>query len=352
MATKKCIVLDLDNTLWGGAIGEDGFDGIKLSLSAPGAAFVAFQQALLDFYNRGIILAINSRNNFKEAIKVIQTHPNMILKERHFAAMRINWKDKATNLIDLAKELNVGLDSMVFLDDDPTNRMLIKTTLPEVEIPDLPANPLNYAKFLMSLPYFALAAITDEDKMRGNLYVTERLRQEAEKSFNDRRGFLKNLGLELQIFVDDDSSVARLAQLTEKTNQFNINKCPMTEQEIRELIRNPKYKVLHGRLTDRFGDHGITSLAIVENKKDRWNIKYFLMSCRVIGRGVEEALLSFIAKLADHNKAKKLSIKFVPTEKNKPAEAFVKKFFNGKAVPVGKVIESPAWIKIKDDRKV
>lgn len=346
MNTKKCIVLDLDNTLWGGIVGEDGLDGIKLSLTSPGASFIAFQQALLDLYNRGIVLTINSRNNFEDAIKVIRSHPNMILKEHHFAAMRINWNDKTDNIIDLAKELNIGLDSMVFFDDDSTNRASVRAMLPEVETPELPTNPANYTRFLISLPYFKSITITDEDKMRGNLYVTERLRKEAEKSFVDKNKFLKDLDLELQIFIDDPSSVTRLAQLTEKTNQFNINKHPMTEEEIIELINSPKHKVFYGRATDRFGDHGIINFAVAENKGNLWNIDDFLMSCRVIGRGIEEAFLASIGQVIKTSGAKQLSIKFVPTEKNKPAEEFVNKHFKEKIILTSKIIKSPSWIKI------
>jgi FkbH-like protein len=347
MSVKKCIVLDLDNTLWGGIVGEDGFGGIKLSLSGLGAGFIAFQQALLDLYNRGVILAINSRNNFAEAMEVIRTHPNMILKEQHFAAFRINWNDKAANLVELAKEINIGLEAMIFLDDDPINRASIRAMLPEVEVPDLPADPANYAKFLMSLPYFPAVAITDEDKMRGNLYVTERLRQEAKKTFSDRGEFLKSLSLELQVFIDDQSSVARLAQLTAKTNQFNVNKRPLTKDEILALISHPEYKVFHGRLLDRFGDHGIINLAIVKNQDSVWHLEQLLMSCRVIGRGVEEAFLAAIGQTAKQSNVRRLSISFVQTEKNKPAEEFIKKNFKNNAVSVDKIVNPPDWLTIK-----
>ena len=151
---KKCIVLDLDNTLWGGVVGEDGINGIKLDTETPGNGFLAFQQALLDLLEQGIILAINSKNNYEDAIGVIKEHPNMILKEKHFVAMRINWQDKVENMRELAKELNIGLDSMVFLDDDPLNRGLVQAELPEVEAPELPQDPAKYAKFLINLPYF------------------------------------------------------------------------------------------------------------------------------------------------------------------------------------------------------
>ncbi len=347
MNTKKCIVLDLDNTLWGGIVGEDGFDGIQLSLSHPGASFIAFQQALLDLYNRGIILAVNSRNNFEDAMNVIQTHPNMILKEPHFAAMRINWNDKATNIIELAKELNIGLDSMVFFDDDPTNRATVRVMVPEVEVPELPTNPEEYAKFLLSLPYFPSTAITDEDKMRGSLYVTERLRQEAEKSFPSKEEFLKNLGLELHFLEDDPTSVARLAQMTGKTNQFNVNKIPMTEEEMMGFIEHPEYKVFHGHVADRFGEHGITNLAIVKKNGEDWNIEHFLMSCRVIGRGIEDAFLTTIADSARKEGAKRLLITFIPTEKNAPAQEFINRRFINNETIVEDTPSLPTWITIK-----
>ncbi|MDO8492542.1 MAG: HAD-IIIC family phosphatase [bacterium] len=347
MNTKKCIVLDLDNTLWGGVVGEDGFDGIKLSPSKDGAGFVAFQQVLLDLHNRGIILAINSKNNFDDAIEIIRSHPNMILKEHNFAAMQINWGDKSENLIEISKELNIGLDSMIFFDDDPTNRALVRNVLPEVEVPELPMNATDYAKFLMDSPYFTEVVITDEDKMRGNFYVTERLRKEAEKSFENRESFLKSLGLELQVFIDDTSAVARLSQLTGKTNQFNANKRFLMEEDIIKLINDPKYKIFYGRVTDRFGDHGITNFAVVENKDSVWNIEHLLMSCRVVGRGIEEAFLSFIGKVASLSQAQKLSIDFTKTEKNILAEEFVKNNFKGRTVSINKIKSPPKWVKIK-----
>jgi FkbH-like protein len=347
MITKKCIVLDLDNTLWGGIVGEDGQDGIALSLSHPGASFVAFQQAILDMYNRGVILAINSRNNFDDAMNVIRTHPNMILKEPHFAAVRINWNDKATNIAELARELNIGLDSMVFFDDDPTNRATVRAMLPEVEVPELPDNPEEYAKFFLSLPYFPTSAITDEDKMRGSLYVTERLRMEAEKSFPSREDFLKNLGLEIRFFEDDPSAVARLAQMTGKTNQFNVNKIPMTEEEMTERIAHPGYKVFHASVADRFGEHGITNLAIAKTDDNEWKIEHFLMSCRVIGRGIEDAFLSAIAESARKEGVQRISITFVPSEKNAPAKEFVEKRFTNNEAQTEDIPVSPEWITFK-----
>lgn len=346
---KKCIVLDLDNTLWGGVVGEDGKDGIDLSLAPPGNSFVAFQQALLDHYNRGIILAINSRNNPADALEVIKTHPNMILKENHFAAMRMNWNDKAQNLKELASELNIGLDSMVFLDDDLTNRELVRALVPEVSTPDLPVDPREYVRFLNSLDYFPSEALTDEDKMRGNLYVTERLRKEEEKIYENKENFLKSLGLELTIFDDDNSNIARLSQLSEKTNQFNTSKSPLSESEILNFINSSAHKVLYAKLQDKFGDHGIIAFALIEKKGVNWNIRSLLLSCRVFGRSVEDALLSFILDKARSEGVEKLTIDFKETEKNVPAKEFVKRLFNEGKYDMLKELAIPSWIKIKHD---
>lgn len=341
---KKCIVLDLDNTLWGGVIGEDGFDNIALSLKPPGASFIAFQQALRDLHDRGVILAINSSNNPEDALNVIRTHPNMILKENHFAAQRINWNDKVANMRELAQELNIGLDSMVFLDDSPLNREAMHTFLPEVETPDLPVDPSKYVKFLHALPYFESEAITDEDKMRGNLYVTERLRKETEKHFESRGAFLKSLGIELAIFEDDPSSLARLAQLTEKTNQFNVKKRPLSVEEIEAYMLDDMYAIFHARAIDQFGDQGIIAFALVRKEKDLWHIESLLMSCRVIGRGIEDAFLASIARRAKSEGARDLGIVFEPSEKNDPARVAVERLFKGALNAPVVEFETPDWV--------
>lgn len=343
---KKCIVLDLDNTLWGGVIGEDGFDNIKLSLSPPGDSFIAFQQALRDLYDQGIILAINSSNNPEDALRVIRTHPNMILKEQHFAAQRINWQDKVQNMRELAKELNIGLDSIVFLDDNPLNRESMRTFLPEVETPELPENPSQHAKFLHSLPYFKTGAITDEDKMRGNMYVTERLRKEKEKQFNNREEFLKSLGIELAISEDDQSSLARLAQLTGKTNQFNTKKRPLTEEEIKTFMQNENYAVFHGRAVDQFGDQGIIAFALVRKEKDLWHIESMLMSCRVVGRGIEDAFLAAIARRAEEEDASDIEVTFEQSEKNELARIFVERLFKNTLYAPVSQFKTPDWITV------
>lgn len=343
---KKCLVLDLDNTLWGGVIGEDGKDGIALSLSAPGNSFMAFQQAILDHYDRGVILAINSRNNESDAWEVIRNHPNMILKEHHFSAFRINWNDKATNIRELASELNIGLDSMVFLDDDPTNRAMVRALVKEVEVPELPFDPKDYTQFLNSLPYFESLVITDEDKMRGNLYVTERLRKEEEKQYESKEDFLKSLDLALFVFRDDDSCVPRLSQLTGKTNQFNTLKRPLSEEEIIEYIKSKNHYVYHAKLQDKFGDYGVILFALIEKSAKIWHIKSLLMSCRVFGKDVEEAFFATIVKHAKDEEVELITIAEEETEKNLPAREFIKKHFTRCKYEVKDYPEFPAWVKI------
>jgi FkbH-like protein len=344
MSTKKCIVLDLDNTLWGGVVGEDGKDGIALSLTPPGAHFLAFQQALRDLYDRGVLLAINSANNEDDALAVIRGHPNMILKENHFAARRINWIDKVQNMRELASELNIGLDSLVFLDDSPHQREAMRSFLPEVETPELPADPSLYTKFLHSLPYFASEATTDEDKMRGNLYVTERLRREAEKQFSDREGFLESLGTEMTVFEDDPTALARLSQLTEKTNQFNTVKRPLSADEIAAYMDGNEYAVFHARAMDRYGDHGVIAFALVRKGEGAWHIESLLGSCRVLGRGIEDAFLARVAERAVESGVERLSIDLVPTEKNEPARSFVERLFGTGRAASASCIQKPGWI--------
>ncbi len=327
---KKCIVLDLDNTLWGGVIGEDGIDGVLLSMDEHGAGFIAFQQALLDMYHRGVLLAVNSHNNPDDALAVIRTHPNMILKEHHFAAMRMNWDDKASNIRSLAVELNIGLDSIVFFDDNPLHRESVRAFLPEVEVPELPRNPLLYTETLHALSYFPSGATTNEDAMRGNLYVTERLRREAEKRHTTKDEFLSDLLLKADIYVNDTTSIERIAQLTDKTNQFNTHKVPLAAEEIQALMTDDAYDIFSMRVTDRFGDYGIIGVAVVRTDREAWHIEQLLMSCRILGRGAEFALVGTVSVCAVQAGARELTFSYVPTEKNIPAKTFLDKVLNGK----------------------
>ncbi|MHA1983767.1 MAG: HAD-IIIC family phosphatase, partial [Candidatus Hodarchaeales archaeon] len=215
--SKKCIVLDLDNTLWGGIIGEDGMDGIKLNTNSPGNEFVDFQRLLLSYYHRGIILAINSKNNFDDAIQVIRDHPAMVLRENHFACMRINWQNKAQNMVEIANELNIGLDSLVFFDDNPVERDLIKQSLPEVLVVDLPKSPFLYRKTLEELNDFNVLSLTEEDKKRGEMYFARGKRKEMETKHESLDDFIKTLEIKVKIELVNEFSRPRVTRLINKT---------------------------------------------------------------------------------------------------------------------------------------
>ena len=321
--SKKCIVLDLDNTLWGGVVGEDGFEGIRLGPEPPGNAYVEFQKRLLALFQRGVILAVNSRNNPEDALKVIREHPYMILREENFASVRINWSDKVSNLRELADEINIGLDSMVYLDDDPVNRELVRKMLPDVLVVDLPEDPSYYVNALMELNCFNIFHVTEDDKKRGLMYSQERRRLEAQSSFSDLKSFLKTLEIKVEIQKANSFSIPRISQLTLRTNQFNLTTKRYQEEKIRELTKSGDFLVYSARVKDKFGDYGITGVVIITLKsKDEWEIDTFLLSCRVLGRGVEKTILSWIMEEAKKAKVKRLVGTYIPTQKNPVCKDF------------------------------
>ncbi|MBI2523096.1 HAD-IIIC family phosphatase [Candidatus Woesearchaeota archaeon] len=322
--TKKCIVLDLDNTLWGGIIGEDGLEGIKLGPTPEGRPFMEFQQYLLSLFNRGVILAINSRNNYDDAMEVFKKHPNMVLKENNFAAMQINWNDKIANMKAIAEELNIGTDSLVFIDDDKSNRQMIREAFPEINVVEMPEDPSLYLKTLMDMNDFNILQITEEDKKRGRMYVQQRKRTEFQKSTSNLTEFLKSLNMVVTAERANKFNIPRIAQLTQKTNQFNMTTKRYMEEDIKKFSEDKNYHVFSVRVEDKFGDNGITGAAIIKKGKDIWSIGTFLLSCRIVGRKVEETLLAYIAKEAKKAGAKRITADFIPTEKNSVANDFYK----------------------------
>jgi FkbH-like protein len=323
---KKCIVLDLDNTLWGGIVGEDGFDGIELGHSSNGKAFVDFQKELLSLWNHGIILAINSKNNFDDAMKVINKHPNMILRKKNFASIQINWNDKAQNLKQIAEELNIGLNSIAFFDDDKINRERIKQEFPEVLTIEVPDDPSQFSLILKNLNDFNVLQRTDEDIKRGQMYAQQRERKELEKSISNLDDFLEQLDIKVKMKNSSEFLIPRISQLTLKTNQFNLTTRRYQEEEIRNFTNDHKFIVGCAQVLDKFGDNGITGVYII-NKQDKiWSIDTFLLSCRIMGRGVENGILSQILIDAKHNGVKEIRANFIPTQKNKPAENFLPDF--------------------------
>jgi FkbH-like protein len=325
---RKCIVLDLDNTLWGGIIGEDGFDRIDLSLKPPGMAFVEFQRLLLALYQRGIILAINSRNNEDEALKVIREHPYMVLREENFATLKINWNDKISNIIEIAKELNIGLESIVYFDDDPINRELMSKAIPQIMTVSLPDDPSLYASTLMRINDFNTLAVTSEDMKRGQMYKQEQKRIELKNSASNVEDFLKQLEINVTMKKANNFTIPRIAQLTLKTNQFNLTTRRYQEEDVQTFASDQNKLIGCAQTKDKFGDNGITGVYIVNKNlaEKEWFIDTFLLSCRVMGRGIEDVMLGYILNKAKEEGIIKVKAEFIPTKKNKPCEQLLPDF--------------------------
>jgi len=325
---RKCIVLDLDNTLWGGIIGEDGFDRIDLSLKPPGMAFMEFQRVLLALYQRGVILAINSRNNEDEALRAIRDHPFMVLREEHFATMKINWSDKISNIKEIAQELNIGLDSIVYFDDDPINRELMSKAIPQIKTVDLPDDPSLYASTLMQINDFNTLVMTNEDRNRGEMYRQEHKRTELKRSSSNLEDFLKQLEIRVTMKKANNFTIPRIAQLTLKTNQFNLTTRRYQEEDVETLAQDHTKLIGCAQTQDKFGNNGITGVYIVnKNHVDKeWFIDTFLLSCRVMGRGIEDAMMGYILSKAKEEGVTKVKAEFIPTKKNKPCEQLLPNF--------------------------
>ena len=318
----KCVAVDLDNTLWGGVIGEDGMTGIKLSQEFPGAAFQAVQRALQDLSRRGILLAIASKNNAADAMEALSSHPGMLLEPRDFVAMRINWNGKAQSLREIAAELNIGLDSVAFVDDNPVERQVVREQAPEAIVIELPADPMQFAQCLRDCPYFERLTLSEEDRQRGQYYAAQRERAELESSVTSKEDFYRTLEQVADIALVTPATLARVAQLTQKTNQFNLTTRRYTEQQISEMAACTGWRVWGMRVTDRYADNGLVAVAITRLEGEVCEIDTLLMSCRVIGRTVETALLARLAEDARTRGAAKLQGWFLPTKKNAPAQDF------------------------------
>ncbi|MFL6451859.1 MAG: HAD-IIIC family phosphatase [Bryobacteraceae bacterium] len=317
--TKKCVVLDLDNTLWGGIVGEDGIDGIVLGSEGQGLAYAEFQQELANLERKGVLLAICSKNNEDDAMEVLRSHPSMRLREGHFAAIRINWEDKATNLQALAHAMNLGLDSLVFIDDNPFERELIRSTFPEVLVPDWPSDVSDYKTALLELgaEHLLRIALTQEDAERTAMYHSEVRRQAFASSTGSLEDYLRSLEMHVELGFADKVSIPRIAQLTQKTNQFNLTTRRYTEAEIRDLARSSEAMVLWLRLRDRFSDSGLVGVLILRQAgRKTWIIDTFLLSCRALGRRVEEAFLGYACQVLLDRGAHGLIGEYRSTQKN------------------------------------
>ena len=355
--TAKCLVVDLDNTLWGGIIGEDGMAGIKVGAEYPGAAFQALQRAMLDLARRGILLGICSKNNLDDAMEALETHPGMLVRAKDFAAMRINWSDKSQNLREIAQELNIGIDALAFLDDNPFEREQVRAALPEITVIEISANPLEYARAVRDCAAFERLALSAEDQQRTAMYAEQRQRATAEQKFQSTEDFFRYLEQEADLDPVTDLTLARVAQLTQKTNQFNVTTRRYSEAQIAEMAKRPDWHIFSIKVRDRFGDHGLVGVAITHDEGEQCEIDTFLLSCRVIGRTVETALLAHIAKSAAERGCKRLVGWFLPTKKNAPARDFYREhgFAPDESNDSGTLwvldlksskLASPEWIKL------
>jgi FkbH-like protein len=314
--SRKCLVLDCDNTLWGGIIGEDGLDGIQIGHDWPGREYLEFQKAILELYEQGVILALNSKNNPADVMQVLDKHPQMLLREKHFASIIVNWDPKPQNMQKIAEQINIGLDSMVFIDDSPAERELIRQMLPQVETLEMPADPSLFARTLRETGLFARAYLTEEDKKRGQIYASQRQRDHFQKSCATLDDFLKSLEMVVSIRLAGKDDVKRTAQLTQRTNQFNLTTRRYTEADIAGMTQDPNWRIYVLGLKDKFGDNGTVGLAIVKTRPKDWFIDTFLMSCRVIGRQVEDALVDRILRDAIEAGCESVSAEYIPSAKN------------------------------------
>jgi FkbH-like protein len=346
---KKVIVCDLDNTLWGGVVGDDGAHAIKIGAPDPvGECFHAFQTVLKGLRSRGILLTICSKNDEKFALSVIEDHPAMALRKSDFAAWRINWRDKAENLMGLAEELNMGLDSFVFLDDSPQEREQIRQILPQVYTPDLPASPSDLAPFVSSLTCFETTSLGREDLERTDMYQAERGRKEALELSGDVENWLRSLNIEVLAARLQRENLARAAQLLNKTNQFNLSLRRMDEKSFWEWASDPANAAYVFQVRDRFGDFGLTGLTSLSVAGKEARIVDFVMSCRVMGKKVEDALLGFTLAQARAGGADRVTAPVVEGPRNAPArDFFAGKFADGAAIDPSRVAV-PSQISLKE----
>lgn len=329
--TRKCIVLDLDNTLWGGVLGEDGPHGIQMGDTPEGRPYRRLQQALKALNRRGILLAINSKNNASDVKPVLEQHPDLLLRESDFAAMQINWDDKAVNLTRISREINIGLQHMVFLDDSAAERAWVRERHPEVLVPEMPEDKTRYVEVLYQCELDALA-VTEEDLRRGRMYWEERQRRALLSQAPSFEEFLKHLDLEVEIQRLSAPLVERASQLCQRTNQFNLTTRRHNGDEIARFAESAGSVVLLMKARDRFGEYGWSGLAILQNERDRASIESFLLSCRVLGKNAEYALFAAAAKWAVQEGCTNLEGLYIPTDKNLACRSFLEQC-GMKAVP-------------------
>jgi FkbH-like protein len=335
VARKKCLLVDLDNTLWGGVIGEDGVKGIQLSETGGGARYKDFQRRIRELGKMGIILGIVSKNNEADALEVFERHEHMVLRKGDFAAMKINWSAKARNIAELAQDLDIGMDSIVFIDDNPVEREAIRTALPEVTVPEFPADTCELTSFCERVYkecFFTLES-TEEDRRRTETYLANAERVAERTAAPSIEEFLAGLRTRIFLTRARDEDFGRAAQLTQKTNQFNLTTRRYTEQELRALQTTPGAAVFIASVADKYGDSGKVLVSIVRREAPGTaELDTFLMSCRVLGRFIEDQILDHLVKELRADGVSRLRVRFIPTRKNAPARTFIERLQGGRLV--------------------
>lgn len=357
---KKCLVMDLDNTLWGGILGEDGSEGIKLGAAYPGNAFKKFQEELLELHNRGILLAIASKNNMADVEHAFKNHTDMVLSLDHFVAKQINWQPKSQSILEIASTLNIGLEHMVFIDDNPVECEQVAMALPKVEVIHFPKAAELFNNSLFEEGYFDALSQSQEDKKRTDFYLQRTKAESLRTATTNIEDFYRSLQMEIQFDLISEKNIKRLAQLTQKTNQYNATTYRYNLSEMKNFQQDDACNVYAASLRDKFGDNGIIALMITRQNGTDWFIDTFLLSCRVIGRTVEEAMLAFLCKKATAIGIKKLRGEIIPTLKNIPIRGLYKKnnfsALNADSCETEwildleqKRIAFPEWFRLKDE---
>ena len=317
--SKKVVIVDLDNTLWGGIVGEIGWEAIRLGgHDAVGEAFLEFQKELKRLSASGVVLAIASKNEESVALEAIDRHPDMVLGRNDFAGWRINWGDKAQNIAELVSELNVGLDSVVFIDDSPHERGQVRELLPDVLVPELSGDPLDLPRELAALRCFESSSISSEDRARTKMYVADRGRKDLMAGAPSVVDWLRQLQLEVEVTPLSSANIERAVQLFNKTNQMNLATRRLSVRELQEWASRPNHQVWTFRVRDKFGDYGLCGVASLAVDGNCAELVDFLLSCRAMGRRVEEAIISIVAMKARAAGAARLRANCVPTKKNAP----------------------------------
>jgi FkbH-like protein len=322
--SRRCLVLDLDNTVWGGVIGDDGLEGIQVAQGdATGEAHLSVQRTALALRDRGVVLAVSSKNEDEIARSPFRKHPEMLLKEEHIAVFQANWNDKATNIKSIAEELSLGLESFAFLDDNPVERGIVREILPQVAVPELPADPALYARTLLAGGYFEAVAFSGEDRKRADMYQDNARRVALQKQAGDVDAYLASLRMEITFQPFDETGRTRISQLINKSNQFNLTTRRYTEAEVAAAERD--CFTLQVRLADAFGDNGMISVVVCRRNGADWLVDTWLMSCRVLGRKVENAVLQELLREAEARGIGRIVGTYQPTDRNKLVERHYEK---------------------------